>query len=63
MLHPAYSRHQQILSFLGIEKKEKSILELGGTEKQEEQRNLGEQLEHLARSKGMSIEELLQENT
>lgn len=60
MLHPAYSRHQQILSFLGIEKKEKSILELGGTEKQEEQRNLGEQLEHLARSKGMSIEELLQ---
>lgn len=60
MLHPSYSRHQEILSFLGIEKKEKSIIELGGTEKQEEQRNLGEQLEHLARSKGMSVDELLQ---
>ena len=58
-LHPSYSCHEEILSFLGIEKKEKSIIELGGTEKQEEQLNIGKKLEAIAKSKGMSVEELL----
>lgn len=56
-LHPSYSRHAMILSFLGIEKKEKSIIELGGTAKQEEQMIFGKQMELIAKEKGWSLEE------
>ncbi len=57
-LHPSYKRWPKILAFLEIEEKEKSIIELGGTEKQEKQMQIGKKLEELAKQKGMSAEEL-----
>lgn len=59
-LHSSYTRHEQILSFLGIEKKEKSIIELGGTAKQEEQMLFGKEIEAIAKEKGWTPEEIKQ---
>lgn len=61
-LHPSYNRSidSDILRLLKFKPKEKSIIELGGTAKQEKQRNIGEHFELLAKSKGWSVEELFQ---
>lgn len=40
-LAPEYDRNNGLIQFLGIEKREKSIIELGGTKEQQEQLNLG----------------------
>lgn len=40
-LAPEYDRDNGLIQFLGIEKREKSIIELGGTEEQQEQLDLG----------------------
>lgn len=47
-LDPEYDRNNGLIQFLGIEKREKSIIELGGTEEQQEQMDLGRRLKNLA---------------
>lgn len=47
-LDPEYNRNNGLVQFLGIEKREKSIIELGGTKEQQEQMDLGKRLQNLA---------------
>lgn len=56
-LAPEYNRNNGLIEFLGIEKKEKSILELGGTEEQQEDMELGK----LLRQAGIDSKEKLKE--
>lgn len=46
-LAPEYNRSNGLLEFLGIEKREKSIVELGGTEEQQKQMDLGKRIKSL----------------
>lgn len=47
-LDPAYNRNNGLIQFLNIEKREKSIVDLGGTDEQQEQLNLGKRIKQLA---------------
>ncbi len=47
-LAPEYDRDNGLIQFLGIEKREKSIIELGGTEEQQEQLDLGKRIKNIA---------------
>lgn len=53
-----YNRNNGLINFLGIEKKEKSILELGGTEEQQTQMDLGKRIKKLA-GEDLSEQEIL----
>ena len=46
-LAPEYSRSNGLIEFLGIEKREKTIIELGGTEEQQEQMDLGKRIKSI----------------
>lgn len=54
-----YDRNNGLIQFLGIEKREKSILELGGTEEQQEQLDLGKRIKQLA-GDDLTEEEIIQ---
>lgn len=58
-LDPEYDRNNGLIQFLGIEKREKSIIELGGTEEQQEQMDLGRRLKNLA-GDDLTEEEMIQ---
>lgn len=47
-LAPEYDRNNGLIQFLCIEKREKSIIELGGTEEQQEQLDLGKRIRNIA---------------
>lgn len=53
-----YDRSNGLIEFLGIEKQEKSIIELGGTEEQEKIYEKGKLLDKLCKESGLSEEEL-----
>lgn len=58
-LDAEYDRNNGLIQFLGIEKREKSILELGGTEEQQEQLDLGKRVKQLA-GDDLTEEEIIQ---
>ena len=58
-LAPEYNKGNGLVQFLNIEKREKSILELGGTEEQQEQLNLGKRIKNIAGDK-LTYDEILQ---
>lgn len=58
-LAPEYERNSRLIQFLGIEKKEKSILELGGTAEQQSQLDLGKRVSALAGDE-LSEQEIIQ---
>ena len=58
-LDSEYDRNNGLIQFLGIEKREKSILELGGTEEQQEQLDLGKRVKQLA-GDDLTEEEIIQ---
>lgn len=47
-LAPEYDRNNGLIQFFGIEKREKSIIELGGTEEQQEQMDFGKRVKSIA---------------
>lgn len=57
-LDPGYDKNNGLLHFLGIEKREKSITELGGTEEQQAQYDLGKRIKNLAGN--LTDEEIIQ---
>ena len=59
-LSPEYILDQNIINFLGIRRKEKSITELGGTEEQQKYMELGRMIAERMRGSNLSQEELLQ---
>ena len=58
-LDSGYNRNNGLVQFLGIEKREKSIIELGGTEEQQEQMDLGKRIKSFV-GDSFSEEELIQ---
>lgn len=58
-LDSEYDCNNGLIQFLGIEKREKSILELGGTEEQQEQLDLGKRVKQLA-GDDLTEEEIIQ---
>lgn len=58
-LDPEYDRNNGLIQFLGIEKREKSIIELGGTEEQQEQMDLGKRIKNIA-GNDLTEEEIIQ---
>lgn len=58
-LAPEYSRNNGLIEFLGIEKREKSIIELGGTEEQQKQLDFGKRIKSLI-GNDLSEEEVIQ---
>ncbi|MGI6223273.1 MAG: sacsin N-terminal ATP-binding-like domain-containing protein [Prevotella sp.] len=58
-LNPGYDRNNGLIQFLGIEKKEKSIVELGGTQEQQNQMDLGKRIKSLA-GDDLTEEEIIQ---
>ena len=58
-LAPEYNRNNGLVEFLGIEKREKSIIELGGTEEQQEQMDFGKRIKYLVGDE-LSEEEVIQ---
>ncbi len=46
-LSPEYNLHNGLIQFLNIEKREKSIIELGGTKEQQEQLDLGKRVRQI----------------
>lgn len=57
-LAPEYDRNNGLIQFLGIEKREKSIIELGGTEEQQEQLDLGKLVKDCAEN--LTNDEIMQ---
>lgn len=57
-LAPEYDRNNGLIQFLGIEKREKSIIELGGTEEQQQDLDFGKQARRVGKS--LTEEEMLQ---
>lgn len=60
-LLPEYFRHERIVNFLGIEKRERSILDLGGTEEEQEIFLQGKYFRKIAEENGVSIDEVKDE--
>lgn len=58
-LAPEYDRNNGLLHFLGIEKREKSIVELGGTEEQQANMEIGKRIMSAA-GKDLTPDEILQ---
>lgn len=58
-LAPEYDSYNGLIQFLGIEKREKSILEMGGTEEQQEQMELGRKIKSAVGNE-LTDEEMLQ---
>lgn len=57
-LDPLYDRNNGLIQFLGIEKREKSIIELGGTKEQQEMLDFGKQLKRMF-GDDLTIEEMI----
>lgn len=57
-LAPEYDKNNGLIQFLGIEKREKSIIELGGTEEQQQDLDFGKQARRVGKS--LTEEEMLQ---
>ena len=57
-LAPEYDRNNGLIQFLGIEKREKSIVELGGTEEQQQDLDFAKQARRVGKS--LTDEEKLQ---
>lgn len=58
-LLPEYIRNEKVIKFLGIEKRERSILDLGGTEEEQESFTLGNHLKKMAVESGVPLEYVL----
>ena len=58
-LAPEYDRNNGLVQFLNIEKREKSIIELGGSKEQQEQMDLGKLVKSIAGDK-LTIDEIRQ---